>query len=96
MSEMHSYRQAVGNIDAKLETVGIWEQPAGLAPGESPANPEYKRGIVYYLNSDKVVGVVLWGVQNRVDEARRLIRGEKKFRDRSLLKNMISIEEEAE
>jgi len=88
--------EAVGVTDSKLETVSIWEQPSGLAPGEAPSNPEFKRGIIYYMDKNKVVGVVLWGVHNRVDAARRLIKGGKKFKERALLKNVISIEEDVE
>jgi programmed cell death 8 (apoptosis-inducing factor) len=84
----------VGIIDSNLDTVSIWEQPEGLARGEVPKNPEYKRGIVYYLRENQVVGVVLWGVPNRIEDARRLVKGGKKFTDVSLLKNVISIEED--
>jgi len=85
--------EAVGIIDSKLDTVSIWVQPPGLLKGEAPTNPEYKKGIVYYLKDNRVVGIVLWGVPNRVDEAKRIIKNQKKFKEPELLKNMIPLED---
>lgn len=52
--------EAVGVTDARLETVSDWKHP-------------YREGVVYYLEKDRVRGVLLWNVWERVDEARALI-----------------------
>jgi NADPH-dependent 2,4-dienoyl-CoA reductase/sulfur reductase-like enzyme len=52
--------EAVGEIDARLETVADWAEP-------------YRQGVVYYLRDDRVRGVLLWNVWDRVDAARELI-----------------------
>lgn len=52
--------EAVGKTDARLETVEDWVEP-------------YKKGVVYYLQQDRVRGVLLWNVWDRVDAARALI-----------------------
>ncbi|MCB2206595.1 NAD(P)/FAD-dependent oxidoreductase [bacterium] len=52
--------EAVGLIDARLETVSDWKEP-------------YREGIVYYLEDAKVRGVLLWNVWEKVDEARALL-----------------------
>jgi len=47
--------EAVGQIDSKLQTVGIWDSTA-----TDEKDPKFNRGIVYYLdNKQKLVGVVL-------------------------------------
>jgi len=56
--------EAVGEVDARLETFAEWQRP----------NEE---GIIYYLRNGRVRGVLLWNVWGRVDAARQLIaRGE--------------------
>jgi NADPH-dependent 2,4-dienoyl-CoA reductase/sulfur reductase-like enzyme len=53
--------EAVGEMDARLETVADWKQP-------------YREGVVYYLREGRVRGVLLWNVWDQVDAARQLIR----------------------
>ncbi|HET7824502.1 MAG TPA: FAD-dependent oxidoreductase [Anaeromyxobacter sp.] len=55
--------EAVGRLDARLETVATWKTP-------------FREGIVYYLEGDRVRGVLLLGIFGQVDAARRLIEGE--------------------
>ncbi|PZR72998.1 MAG: pyridine nucleotide-disulfide oxidoreductase [Chthoniobacterales bacterium] len=52
--------EAVGELDSRLETFADWKRP----------NEE---GVVYYLRSDRVRGVLLWNVWGQVEAARRLI-----------------------
>jgi NADPH-dependent 2,4-dienoyl-CoA reductase/sulfur reductase-like enzyme len=52
--------EAVGEMDARLETVADWKQP-------------YREGVVYYLRDGRVRGVLLWNVWDQVDAARELI-----------------------
>jgi NADPH-dependent 2,4-dienoyl-CoA reductase/sulfur reductase-like enzyme len=54
--------EAVGRLDARLETVVRWKIP-------------FREGIVYYLEDDRVRGVLLWGIFGQVDAARALITG---------------------
>ena len=54
--------EAVGRLDSRLETVCSWKKP-------------YREGIVYYLEGDRVRGVLLWGTFGQVDAARALLGG---------------------
>ena len=51
--------EAVGTLDAALDTVEDWTDP--------------ERGIVYYLDDDRVVGVLLWNVEDARDAARKVL-----------------------
>jgi NADPH-dependent 2,4-dienoyl-CoA reductase/sulfur reductase-like enzyme len=54
--------EAVGELDARHETVAEWEEPN-------------RKGVVYYLDAERRPrGVLLWNVFGRVDAARDLIR----------------------
>ncbi len=59
--------EAVGEVDARLETVADWKEP-------------YREGVVYYLQERRVRGVLLWNVWKQVDAARRLIAEPGPFR----------------
>lgn len=52
--------EAVGELDSRLETFADWKQP----------NEE---GVIYYLHSGRIRGVLLWNVWGQVDAARQLI-----------------------
>jgi 3-phenylpropionate/trans-cinnamate dioxygenase ferredoxin reductase component len=52
--------EAVGELDARLTTVADWVEP-------------FKKGIIYYFKEDRVSGVLLWNVWDKVPSARELI-----------------------
>ncbi len=52
--------EAVGEVDSRLETFADWKRP----------NEE---GVIYYLQSGRVRGVLLWNVWEQVEAARQLI-----------------------
>jgi NADPH-dependent 2,4-dienoyl-CoA reductase/sulfur reductase-like enzyme len=63
--------EAVGEVDARLETVADWKEP-------------YREGVVYYLRGGRVRGVLLWNVWEQVDAARKLIAEVGPFRAEDL------------
>ncbi len=54
--------EAVGRLDPTLDVVSSWKTP-------------FREGVVYYVEGDRVRGVLLWGIFGQVDAARRLIEG---------------------
>jgi NADPH-dependent 2,4-dienoyl-CoA reductase/sulfur reductase-like enzyme len=63
--------EAVGEVDARLETVADWKEP-------------YRKGVIYYLRDGRVRGVLLWNVWDQVDSARKLIAEVGPFRAEDL------------
>ncbi|KAF0221350.1 MAG: FAD-dependent pyridine nucleotide-disulfide [Geobacteraceae bacterium] len=63
--------EAVGDTDARLETVADWKEP-------------YREGVVYYLENGRVRGVLLWNIWEQVDAARSLIAEPGPFRPEDL------------
>jgi NADPH-dependent 2,4-dienoyl-CoA reductase/sulfur reductase-like enzyme len=63
--------EAVGELDARLETVVDWQEP-------------YRKGVVYYLRDGRVRGVLLWNVWDQVEAARKLIAQSGPFRPEDL------------
>jgi 3-phenylpropionate/trans-cinnamate dioxygenase ferredoxin reductase component len=64
--------EAVGDLDARLETVVDWEEP-------------FHKGVIYYLKQGRVRGVLLWNVWDQVEAARALIAALQKFEPRELM-----------
>jgi 3-phenylpropionate/trans-cinnamate dioxygenase ferredoxin reductase subunit len=56
--------EAVGRVDARLETVSDWVEP-------------FQEGVVYFLENGHVQGVLLWNTWGKVDAARALIRSKR-------------------
>jgi 3-phenylpropionate/trans-cinnamate dioxygenase ferredoxin reductase component len=63
--------EAVGEVDARLETVADWKNP-------------FHEGVIYYLRDGRVRGVLLWNVWEQVDSARKLIAEAGPFRAEDL------------
>jgi NADPH-dependent 2,4-dienoyl-CoA reductase/sulfur reductase-like enzyme len=59
--------EAVGDLSSKLQTVTDWQEP-------------FKKGVIYYLDNDRVRGVLLWNVWEQVDHARALMNEKGPFK----------------
>jgi 3-phenylpropionate/trans-cinnamate dioxygenase ferredoxin reductase component len=52
--------EAVGEINSRLQMVSDWKKP-------------FEEGVIYYLQNDRVRGVLLWNVWGQLEAARKLI-----------------------
>ncbi|NKB24863.1 MAG: NAD(P)/FAD-dependent oxidoreductase [Kiritimatiellae bacterium] len=53
--------EAVGELDPRMETLTEWETP-------------FQKGVVFYLNNQRVRGVLSWNAEGLMDAARQLIQ----------------------
>ncbi|ORZ33374.1 hypothetical protein BCR44DRAFT_125077 [Catenaria anguillulae PL171] len=81
--------EAMGVLDSSLVTVGVWGHqqtdassvPAAAADGaktdaplgKPPGSEEFRKGVVFYVRDDKIVGVLMFNVHGKVDVARRIL-----------------------
>jgi 3-phenylpropionate/trans-cinnamate dioxygenase ferredoxin reductase subunit len=63
--------EAVGEVDSSLETFADWQEPN-------------KTGVIYYMRDDRVRGVMMCNVWEKVDAARQLIRKAQPVRHQDL------------
>lgn len=42
---------------------------------------DFSKGVVFYMRDEKIVGIVLWNVFNRINTARAVISQDKKYDD---------------
>jgi len=68
--------EAIGLVDSSLPTVGIWahkETEGSDIKVEPGANEKYEQGIVFYMDKNRVVGVVTWNIFGKIPIARQVI-----------------------
>lgn len=74
--------ESIGECNSDLETVGVWIdrdndddlKAGGELLSDVSCMSKYRRGVVYYLNNNKVAGIVLWNCSDLLERARDLIR----------------------
>ncbi|OQR99910.1 apoptosis-inducing factor 1 [Achlya hypogyna] len=66
MPGIHVTCEGIGEIDSRLQTVGVWLAP----PQKKHGTESYMRGIVYYLRANKIVGILLWNAPDLLESAR--------------------------
>ncbi|HEX2996792.1 MAG TPA: hypothetical protein VHP14_18360, partial [Anaerolineales bacterium] len=64
--------EAVGEMSSKMKIVEDWQ--------EKP----FKKGVIYYMDEDRVRGVLLWNVWEKVEEARTLMKEQGPFKPKDL------------
>jgi len=70
--------EAVGEVDSTLHTFADWKEPS-------------KEGVIYYLRENRIRGVLLWNVWDKVPAARELIASPVE-RGEAELKGLIGVE----
>jgi NADPH-dependent 2,4-dienoyl-CoA reductase/sulfur reductase-like enzyme len=68
--------EAVGELNARMQIRADWEQP-------------YRKGVIYYLTDERVRGVLLWNVWDKVPAARKLI-SDSKLLNPEIMKDLLS------
>lgn len=68
--------EAIGHLDSRLTVVPDWKDG-------------FKKGVVYYLDADRVQGVLLWNVWDAVSKAEELIKSGQRFPGGAGLKGRI-------
>lgn len=54
---------------------------AKVSSGDEDDKDDFGKGVVFYLRDEKIIGIVLWNVFNRINTARAVIGEGKKFDD---------------
>jgi len=72
--------EAVGEINSSLNTYAVWDGVsvtlAGTSWSSAPApykNSQFQKGVVYYLRDRRVVGILLWNLPGKINDARNVI-----------------------
>jgi len=61
------------------------------AAGSSQEESDYGKGIIFYLREEKIVGMVLWNVFNRMNIARRVLKEGKSYDDLTEVAKLFNI-----
>jgi 3-phenylpropionate/trans-cinnamate dioxygenase ferredoxin reductase subunit len=63
--------EAIGELYSTYDIISDWQE-------------QFRKGVVYYLQNDKVRGVLLWNVWGKVKDARVLIENKKSYKSEEL------------
>jgi 3-phenylpropionate/trans-cinnamate dioxygenase ferredoxin reductase subunit len=63
--------EAIGELYSTYDIINDWQEP-------------FKKGVIYYLQNNKVRGVLLWNVWGKVKDARELIGSKKSYKPEEL------------
>lgn len=78
-------KQAVPNETTKKATISVTsplpQQVAAAHSSNEEENDDFGKGVVFYLRDDKIIGIVLWNVFNRINTARAVIAQDKVYDD---------------
>jgi len=87
-------KAVVTKTDESIRSVSE-EQAAKVNPGEAQPSlkdgEDYGKGVIFYLRDNKVVGVVLWNVFNRMSIARRILKEGKSYDDLTEVAKLFNI-----
>lgn len=67
--------EAVGNIDSSLSTVAVWTKNDGDGQNVpvSGENVDFNKGLIFYLKEQKIVGVLMFNLPNKVSIAKNIL-----------------------
>lgn len=77
-------RKEEGAEPSATSTESEKASPAAVTPSNSDEDQKkesFDKGVVFYLRDDKIIGIVLWNVFNRINTARAVIGENKKYDD---------------
>ncbi|XP_031636825.1 apoptosis-inducing factor 1, mitochondrial-like [Contarinia nasturtii] len=69
---------SAGNAEDSKSTVTPSVQAADSA---NNSKDDFSKGVVFYMRDEKIVGIVLWNVFNRINTARAVLSQDKKYED---------------
>jgi hypothetical protein len=64
--------EAIGELDPGMDVIQDWKEL-------------YRKGVLYYMKDQRVVGVLLWNTWDQINSARGLIASGKVFQNEDLL-----------
>lgn len=73
--------EAAASSDEATSTENSQALPAPATPDTPSAADDFGKGVIFYLRDEKIIGIVLWNVFNRINTARAVIQEGKKYDD---------------
>lgn len=89
---------AAEHVTSKLHNPNVVkaEQKPAEAPTESDGKDDFNKGVIFYLRDEKVVGVLLWNVFNRIGTARRIVAQHTRYDDLNEVAKLFNLHERPE
>lgn len=72
------------------------QKPAPAAAAAEEDKDDFNKGVIFYLKDEKVVGVLLWNVFNRIGTARRIVAQHTRYDDLNEVAKLFNLHERPE
>ena len=101
-TEKDTPKGIVSKTDESMRSESEAKVPENVAaktatePTPDGAQENYGKGVIFYLNNDIVVGILMWNVFNKMSIARKVIREHKHYDDLSEVAKLFNIHEKDE
>ena len=97
-TEKDTPKGIVSKTDESLRSESEAKVPENVETSKSASDPpgceeNYGKGVIFYLNNDVVVGILMWNVFNKMSIARKVIREHKHYDDLSEVAKLFNIHE---
>ena len=70
-----------GDTEAKSPLTVLAAEKACPPAGTIKTPDDYDKGVLFYMKDDRIVGILLWNVFNRISIARKILLSEEHFKD---------------
>ena len=67
---------------------------SSVIPALDPTADNYGKGVVFYMQNDKIVGILLWNVFNRINIARKILSCDEPFENLNEVAKLFDIFEQ--
>lgn len=90
------------NSNGGESSSSVLSNPNVVKAEQKPAPPaeedqeDFNKGVIFYLKDEKVVGVLLWNVFNRIGTARRIVAQHTRYDDLNEVAKLFNLHERPE
>lgn len=96
--DLTNERQELNSDSEKKDDVVAVAKPvtpvSSVVPAIDPTADNYGKGVVFYMQNDKIVGILLWNVFNRINIARKILSCDEPFEDLNEVAKLFDIFEQ--
>lgn len=94
-SSTNGGESSASSVLANSNVVQAAQKPAG-ATAATEDKDDFNKGVIFYLKDEKVVGVLLWNVFNRIGTARRIVAQHTRYDDLNEVAKLFNLHERPE
>lgn len=81
LAESSITTESTAELSADATKPSVTTLPQDCPPSTENPGSNYGKGVVFYMQDDRIVGILLWNVFNRISIARKVLMSDETFKD---------------